>query len=241
MRTHIANGTEDRDRKGGTAILDARFARRQSNADGACRKLTLFRQDTFLTAAALKEQAMSRKPYSLSKQLVVATAFAIGASGVALADDNSMNPFAGDSYKYFNGGHNFGDPGQFNRPVFSSAPAAPSWRQSHPNGLTENELQALSASGLAASAAQLSPPVLASATADPSWRRSHPNGLTERELQALSSSTLAVWQAPNRSDNTASASSDEANVAQSLGKATFSARVARFFHPASRAETVTNQ
>ena len=35
---------------------------------------------------------MSRKPYSLSKQLVIATALALGTSGVALADDSSTNP-----------------------------------------------------------------------------------------------------------------------------------------------------
>ena len=127
---------------------------------------------------------MFRKPYSLSKQLVVATALALGASSVALADDSSMNPFTGDSYKYFNGGL-----GQFNRPVVSNAPAAPSWRQSHPNGLTE------------------------------------------RELQGLSSSTLAVWQAPNGSENTATASIDQANVAQNPSKETFSTRLAKFFHP----------
>ena len=141
---------------------------------------------------------MSRKPYSLSRRLVVATALALGASSVALADDNSMNPFAGDSYKYFNGGHNLGDPGQVNRPVFSSAPAVPSWRQSHPNGLTE------------------------------------------RELQALSSSTLAMWQLPNGSENTASASTDQANVAQTSSKETFSARLARFFHPESGQQAGTN-
>jgi hypothetical protein len=170
---------------------------------------------------------MSRKPYSLSKQLVVVTALALGTSGVALADDSSMSPFTGDSYKYFNGGL-----GQFNRPVVGNAAAAPSWRQSHPNGLTDHELQALSASGLAASATELNPPVFASAAADPSWRQSHPNGLTERELQGLSSSTLAVWQAPNGSANTATASANnEATVAQTPSKETFSARLARFFHP----------
>src|SRR6202163_1822965 len=133
------------------------------------------------TAATSKEQAMSRKPYSLSKQLVVATALALGTSGVALADDSSMNPFTGDSYKYFNGGTNSGNPGQFNRPVLSNAPAAPSWRQSHPNGLTDHELQALSSSGLAASAPEFNPPMFASAPADPSWRQSHPNGLRSEE------------------------------------------------------------
>jgi hypothetical protein len=33
--------------------------------------------------------------------------------------------------------------------VFARAPADPSWRVSHPNGLTERELQALSSSSLA--------------------------------------------------------------------------------------------
>ena len=80
---------------------------------------------------------MSRKQYSLTKQLVVATALALGASGVALADDSSMSRFGGDSYAYFN------------QPVLRNTAASPNWRQSHPNGLTEPELQALSASSLA--------------------------------------------------------------------------------------------
>jgi hypothetical protein len=171
---------------------------------------------------------MSRKPYSLSKHLVVAAVLALGTSGAALADDSSMNPITGDSYKYFNGAANSG---QFNRSAFSNAPAAPSWRQSHPNGLTEPELQALSSSGLSASASQLDPPVFARAAADPSWRQNHPNGLSEGELQALSSSTLAVWQVPKASANTATASIDPANVAQNPSKETFSARLAKLFHP----------
>ena len=60
---------------------------------------------------------MSRKPYSLSKQLVVTTVLALSSSSIALADDSSMNPFTGDSYRYFNGGHNLGQPGQVNRPA----------------------------------------------------------------------------------------------------------------------------
>lgn len=181
---------------------------------------------------------MFRKPYSLSKQVVIATALALGASGAALADDNSMNPFSGDSYKYFNG-YNLGEPGQFKRPVFSNAPADSSWRQSHPNGLTDRELVALSSSGLSASASQLNPPVFASAPADPSWRQSHPNGLTDRELVALGSSTLSRWQAPNGSANTASASIDQANVAQNPSKETFAARLARLFHPESGTQART--
>jgi hypothetical protein len=64
---------------------------------------------------------MSRKQYSLSKQLMVAAALALGASGVALADDSSMNLFHGDSYAYFNGGQNFPN----GKPVFNNAPSIP--------------------------------------------------------------------------------------------------------------------
>ena len=156
---------------------------------------------------------MSRKPHSMSKQLVVAAALALGASGVALADDSSMSRFGGDSYAYFN------------QPVPRNTAAGPTWRQSHPNGLSERELQALSASDLSASVAQVNPPVFASAAADPSWRQSHPNGLTEAELQALSASSLAMWQNPNGSGVAA----NQSNVAQSPDKETFSARLANFF------------
>ena len=142
---------------------------------------------------------MFRKPYSLSTQLVVATALALGASSVALADDSSMNPFTGDSYKYFNGGHTLGQATRFNRPVFSNAPV------------------------------------------DSSWRQSHPNGLTERELQALSSSTLASWQVPSAPKSTASASTDQAYVAQNPSEETFSVRLARFFHGESGTPVGANQ
>jgi hypothetical protein len=168
-----------------------------------------------------KEQAMSRQQYSLSKQLVVATTLALGASGVALADDSSMSRLGGDSYAYFN------------QPVLRNAAASPTWRQSHPNGLTELELQALSSSGLSAFTSELNPPVLASAPADPSWRQSHPNGLSERELQALSSSSLAMWQSPNGSG----VATNQSNVAQSPNKETFSARLASFFRGGIQAGT----
>jgi hypothetical protein len=161
------------------------------------------------------EQVMYRKPYLLSKQLVTATALALGASGVAWADGSSMSRFGGESYTYFN------------QPLPRNTAAEPTWRQSHPNGLTEREVQALSASDLSASASQLNPPVVASAPADPFWRQSHPNGLTEPEMEALSSSSLAMWQNPNGSR----VASDQSNVAQSANKETFSARLARFFHP----------
>ena len=156
---------------------------------------------------------MFRRQYSLSKQLVVAAALTLGTSSIALADDSSMSRIGGDSYAYFN------------QPVLRTAAASAAWRQSHPNGLTELELQALSSSSLAASAFQVEHPIVASAPADPLWRQSHPNGLTERELQALSSSSLAMWQKQNGSGVAA----NQRNVAQSADEGTFSARLANFF------------
>jgi hypothetical protein len=53
---------------------------------------------------------MFGRQYLLTRQLVTATALALGVSGVALADDSSMNPFTGESFAYFNGGQNRGNP-----------------------------------------------------------------------------------------------------------------------------------
>ncbi|HEX4524294.1 MAG TPA: hypothetical protein VH704_12305 [Casimicrobiaceae bacterium] len=46
---------------------------------------------------------MFRKQYSLGARIAIATALAIGTSGVALADDSSMNPFTGDFYRELHG------------------------------------------------------------------------------------------------------------------------------------------
>jgi hypothetical protein len=59
---------------------------------------------------SLKECIMLGRQYLLTNQLVIATALALGVSGVALAADSSMNPFTGESFAYFNGGHNRGNP-----------------------------------------------------------------------------------------------------------------------------------
>ena len=147
---------------------------------------------------------MSRKQHSLSQRFVVAAALALGASGVALADGSSMARFGGDSYAYFN------------QPA-SNVPASAGWRQSHANGLTERELQALSSNDLSSFTAQINPVVVASAPADPTWRQSHPNGPTARELEAMSSSSLAQWQAPERSKAMT-------NVAQGQSRETLVAR-----------------
>jgi len=129
---------------------------------------------------------MFRKQNFTSKQLVAVAGLALCASGLAHADDSSMRRFGGDSYAYF-----------ANQPVVAM-PANSEWRQTHPNGLTQRELQALSSSDLSAFAAQVNPPVFARAPADPSWRQSHPNGLTQGELLALSSSSVSAWQMPNQ-------------------------------------------
>ena len=163
---------------------------------------------------------MYRKQYSLNHRLVVATALALGMSGLALADGSSMSRFGGDSYAYFN------------QPA-GNAPANPGWRQSHPNGLTDRELQAYSASDLSASEARFNPPMFASAPADPSWRLNHRNGPTDRELEALSSSSLALWQAPERSKAMA-------NVAEGQNRETFVARLKKFLDSGDSTQAGSN-
>ena len=153
---------------------------------------------------------MSRKHYSSSRKLVLAAALVLAASSAAIADDTSTNRFGGDGYAYFS------------QPVRGNVTVVATWRQSHPNGPSERDLQAASSSSLAASASQLDKPSSnsASAPADPSWRQSHPNGLTDRELQAASASSLATWQLSGG----ASVGSAQNNVAQTSSKATSSTR-----------------
>jgi hypothetical protein len=151
---------------------------------------------------------MSRKSYSVTRQLAVAVALSLGASGAALADGSSMSRFGGESYAYFN------------QPIVRSAAATPNWRQDHANGLTDRELQALSSSSLAASEFSVEHPVVASAPADPTWRETHRYGFTELELEQRSSSTLAARQQ-------VPAGADKGNVAET--KETFVDRLANAF------------
>ena len=147
---------------------------------------------------------MSRK-ISMMKSIVVAVALVAGVSGMARADDSSMNPFTGDSYAYFNRG----DLPQNGNPVFDKAASA--WRQSNPHGLSERQLEALSSE-----APEWQPaPVIDKAPS--SFRLSHPNGLSERELQALSSEAPA-WHSPTSSFTSAVASTNEAAFAQHAAK-----------------------
>jgi hypothetical protein len=53
---------------------------------------------------------MFGRQYLLTRQLLTVTVLALGVSGIALADDSSMNPFTGEAFVYFNGGWNRGNP-----------------------------------------------------------------------------------------------------------------------------------
>ena len=130
---------------------------------------------------------------SMMKSLAVAIALAAGVSGIARADDGSMGRF-GDSYTYFN-----------SQPVDNARSA---WRASHPNGLTEQQLQALSSEALAT---DFEKPTFDKAPSG--WRMAHANGLSDRELQALSSEG-AVWHPFNQSATPAVASTNGAVVAK---------------------------
>jgi hypothetical protein len=149
----------------------------------------IFRWSASIQSSTLKGAVMKSK-YSMLKVTVVAAALAAGVSGVARADDSSMNPFTGDSYAYFNGG-NLGHVTQ--APVFASGPSA--WRQSNPNGLTNRAFAAL---GSEATADRFNPPVISVAAADPTWRTAHPTGLTNAEFAALGSEEIAARQPPNQ-------------------------------------------
>ena len=56
---------------------------------------------------------------SMMKKIVLTAALAAAVSGLARADDSSMNLFTGDSYAYFNGGKNF----PYGKPVLDYAPS----------------------------------------------------------------------------------------------------------------------
>ena len=163
---------------------------------------------------------------SIVKRLVVAAALAAGASGMARADDSSMNPFVGDSYADFHGGNL----PQADRPVFDQAPSA--WRRSNPNGLSELQFQALQSSRLTYKPA----PVFDMAPS--TWRLNHLSGLSEAEMQA-SSSWGPAWHQPNQPATSVLASPDADTNVPDASHATLRTRIARLFHatPADRITT----
>ena len=155
---------------------------------------------------------MTGNEYAVTKSVVLAATLLAGMSGVTRADDSSMSRFGGESYAYFN------------QPT-GNALADSAWRQSHPNGHTQLELERLTSRSMSFQPA----PLLSNAAADPAWRPSHPQGPTERELQAMSSDAPA-WHQPDRSATRAVASADDAANMPSASREPFGARIARFFH-----------
>ncbi len=113
---------------------------------------------------------------SMLKSMVVAVALVAGVSGMARADDSSMNPFTGDSYAYFNKG----DLPRTGNSVFDKGASAR--RQANPSGVSERQLEALSSEALGN---DFQRPTFDKAPS--TWRQANPHGLSERQLQALSS------------------------------------------------------
>jgi hypothetical protein len=106
---------------------------------------------------------MTRSKYSLGAKSLLAASVAVVAAGVAGLASAQIGP-GSESYRYF-----------YSQPI-DKAPSA--WRQSHPNGMTEEEVQSVASSDLSAFAAKVNPPVFTSVPADPTWRQTQRNGLT---------------------------------------------------------------
>jgi len=111
---------------------------------------------------------MIRGTYSSMTKIVSAMAFAASLTGIASADDSSMSRIGGDSYAYFNSlpidksrsawrqSKPNGEPEYWYQshsawgrpwepaPVLTNVASDPTFKQTHPNGLTDRELQALS-------------------------------------------------------------------------------------------------
>jgi len=133
--------------------------------------------------------------FSMLKSIAVAAALAAGVSGIARADDSSMSRFGGDSYAYFNNA------------VVDSAPSA--WRQANPNGVPEQQLEALSSEALAN---DFQRPTFDKGSSE--WRQENPHGLSERDMQALSSEASA-WHSTPQSQTSALTSTNGAVFARS--------------------------
>src|SRR5258708_15493870 len=112
---------------------------------------------------------MTRGTYSSMTKIVSAVAFAASLTGIASADDSSNSRIGGDSYAYFNSlpidkspsawrqSNPNGEPEYWYpsnsslgtpwkpAPVLTNVPSDPTFKQAHPNGLTERELHAIAA------------------------------------------------------------------------------------------------
>jgi len=143
----------------------------------------------------------------------------------------------------------------------SNAPSA--WRQSHPNGLSFNQIAAMSTpvfkpapvldnapsawcqshpNGLSFNQiAAMSTPVFKPApvldNAPSAWRQNHAGGLADLQFAAMGSEAIAARPLPNQAQPTALASTNDAADIPSASREPFGARIARFFHvaPANQA------
>jgi hypothetical protein len=109
---------------------------------------------------------MTSNRHSVMKRAIVTAALAAGLAGAAYADDNSMNPYTGDSYAYFNGGKQ----PQRVQPAISPAPST--FRQTNPHGLPLSTYAAEASAN--APALNPAPPV---DRAPSSFRSEYPHGL----------------------------------------------------------------
>ena len=120
---------------------------------------------------------MTSNRHSVMTRAIVAAALATGLAGMVYADDNSMNPYTGDSYAYFNGGKL----PQRGQPMVSPAPST--FHQANPHGLPLSTYAAEASAN--APALNPAPPV---DRAPSSFRREYPNGLPLDYYEDLSSS-----------------------------------------------------
>lgn len=150
---------------------------------------------------------MNRKS-TLLRTIVATTALVAGMSGLAHADDNSLSPFGGDSYRYFNEAQPAGDKTQS------------TFRQQNPKGLSERDYQALSNEDPV-----WQPAVPIDRTAS-TFHATNPHGIPYGEYQALASND-SMWQPRTSGPGSATVASS----------GTARARFASLFHlsPADRA------
>jgi hypothetical protein len=164
--------------------------------------------------------------FSKMKTIAVIAALVAGISGVARADDSSMSIWTGDSYAAFNGGKDF----PYGKPTFNNGPSA--FRQTNPNGLSEQQYQALSNED---PVWQIPNPdaarQLAASDVSTTWRASHPHGLTAREYEAIAANTAGTAWNLTPADNQQIAAENQAAVAKiaAAGKEPADQRIARFF------------
>ena len=115
---------------------------------------------------------MTRSKFSLMSKAVLLAALVGGVAGIANADDSSMNPITGDSHAYFAGEPTDKSPSAWRQsnpngepmswyqsnsmfglawkpaPVLTNTPSDPTFKQTHPDGLTESELMAMSSNSV---------------------------------------------------------------------------------------------